>query len=74
MGKKYMNDYVVSGHYAEPIGVSQIIKGIIREVYNPATGKTTKVGNGEVLWDISDTRKVPYMTVVYSKNMGLKND
>ena len=74
MGKKYMNDYVVAGHYAEPIVVTQIIKGIIREVYNPATGKTTKVGNGEVLWDISDTRKVPYMTVVLSKNMGLKKD
>ncbi len=70
MSKKYMNEFIVAGHYAEPIGVSQIIRGIRKEVYNPATGKTTIVGNGEVLWDISDSRKQSYFILVLDKEMG----
>ena len=59
-----MNKIIVNGHYVEPIGVQQIIKGIISDAKNPITHETFKVGNGEVLWDIGQTRDSPTFLLV----------
>ena len=65
MGEKYISKVMIGEQEYEPIGVKQVIKGIRKKIYNEVTGKTTIVGEGEVLYDVSDKRRVPYFKLAY---------
>lgn len=64
---KEINKILIDKRYSEPIAVQQIIKGVRKEVYNEATGKTNLVGDGEIVWDIKDRRPHGHFIVGYQK-------
>lgn len=65
-----MSKVIIQGRYAEPIHVSKIIKGIMREVENPITHNITTIGDGQVIWDIREHRGCGHFLIAYQQNRG----
>ena len=53
--------------YGEFIGVKRIVKGIKYEDTNMITGEPIMMGNGEILWDITEDRDCPFFVIHYKK-------
>lgn len=59
---------IVDKHYGEFIGVKQVIRGIRYSAINEVTGQPMIMGDGEILWDISDDRKCNFFVMRYQKD------
>lgn len=62
-----MAKVAIDKSYGDFVGIDKVIKGILKPVYNEATGKTTITGDGEVLYDVAADRQAPYFLLVYKK-------